>query len=56
MPQNLLNPISFVYVPLEHAPHEVDALVGHDERHAQVAVHDLVDAVEGVFLVDDGVQ
>lgn len=56
MPQHLLDGIPPPDVPLEHAPHEVDALLGHDEGHAQVAVHDLVDAVEGVFLVDDGVE
>lgn len=43
-------------VTVEHAADQVDALGAHREGDAQVVVHDLVDAVEGVLLVDDGVE
>ena len=56
MLQHLLNGNPFRDIAIEHLADEVDARLAHDVRHAQVAVHDLVDAVEGVFLVDDGVQ
>lgn len=37
-------------------PHQVDALFAHHPWHAQVMVHDLVDGVEGVLFVNDGVE
>lgn len=40
----------------QHAADQIDALLTHDEGDPQVAVHDLVDAVERVLLVDDGIQ
>lgn len=43
-------------VAVQHAADQVDALFTHGKGDTQVAIHDLVDAVEGVLLVDDGVQ
>ncbi len=56
MRQHPLNRQPLLHIPIEHPADQVDALVADGVRHAQVAVHDLVDGVEGVLLVDDGVQ
>ena len=56
MRQHLFDIEALLDVPVQHAPDEVDALVTNGVRDAQVAVHDLVDAVEWVLLVDDGVE
>ena len=42
-------------VSVEHEPNEIDAVLAQDKGDAQVMVHDLVDAVEWVLFVDDGV-
>ncbi len=56
MPQHPLNSQPLPNIAIQHAPDKINALVADGVRHAQVAVHDLVDGVEGVLLVDDGVQ
>jgi hypothetical protein len=56
MRQHLINRVPLRDIAIQHHPDEVDALVANRVRHAQVAVHDLVDAVERVLLIDDGVQ
>jgi 5-methylcytosine-specific restriction endonuclease McrBC regulatory subunit McrC len=56
MRQNLININPLVHIAIQHLADQINALVANRVRHAQVAVHDLVDAVEGVLLVDDGVQ
>lgn len=43
-------------IAVEHASDEVDALVAESERYAQITIHDLIDAVEWILLVDDGVK
>lgn len=55
MVDDLLDVVSLAHLAVEHATDQVDALLAHDVRDAEVAVHDLVDAVEGVLLVYDGV-
>lgn len=45
-----------VDVAVEHFPDQVDTVLAHDVGDAEVVVHDLVDGVEGVLLVDDGVE
>ena len=45
-----------VNVAVEHFPDQVDTVLAHDVGDAEVVVHDLVDGVEGVLLVDDGVE
>jgi hypothetical protein len=54
--QHLLDGVSLGNVPVEHSPDEIDAFVADCVRHAQVTVHYLIDAVEWVLLVHDGVQ
>lgn len=53
---NLGDVVSLAHISVKHTPDEVDALFAHDEGDPQIAVHDLVDAVEGILLVDDGVE
>lgn len=43
-------------IAIKHQTHKINALLAHNPRHAQIMVHDLIDAVEGVFLVDDCVE
>lgn len=56
MRQDLLDCQPLRDIAIEHLPYQVDTLVADDVRDAQVAIHDLVDTVEGVLLVDDGVE
>jgi hypothetical protein len=56
MLQHLRNADALIDVAVQHSPHQIDARLAHDVRYAQVVVHDLVDAVERVFLVDNCVQ
>lgn len=56
MSQDLIDIIPVGDVAVEHVADQVDALITDGVRHSQSPVHDLVDAVEGVLLVDDGVQ
>lgn len=43
-------------VPIQHGAHEIDAVVAQDVRDAQVPIHNLVNAVKGILLVDDGIE
>jgi hypothetical protein len=43
-------------IAVEHAPNEVDAFVANSEWNTQIAVHDFVDTVKWVLLVNDGVE
>ena len=56
MLENLADRDPLLHVAVQHEPHEIDALLAHDPGDTEVVVHDLVDGVEGVFLVDDGVD
>lgn len=56
MLNDLLYRVPRLAVAVQHAAYEIDAVVAHDEGDPQVAVHDLVDAVERVLLVYNRVQ
>ena len=43
-------------VSVQHGADEVDAAGAHDPWHPQLVVQNLVDAIEGVFFVDDSVE
>ena len=47
---------SLLNIAVQHQPHEINALFGHDPWHSKIMVHDLVDAIERVLFVDDGVE
>ena len=55
MPHDLRNTQPTINISIQHAPDQINALLAHNPGNAQVVIHDLVDAVEGVFLVDEGV-
>ena len=55
MIQDLSNIVSFFNIAIEHTANQIDTVFAGDERDTQVTVHNLVDAVEGIFFVDDGV-
>lgn len=40
-------------VAVQHLADEVNAVFAHDIRYAQVVIHNLVDAVEWIFLIHD---
>lgn len=56
MVQHLDNIISLCYIAVEHAADQVDALIADCVWYSKVTIHDLVDAVEWVLLIDDGVE
>jgi len=56
MGQHLFNVVSLIHLPVEHAADEVDTIIANSKRDSQVAVHDLIYAVEGVLFVDDGIE
>lgn len=56
MVDDLLNGVSLRHVSVEHAADEINTLVADRVWHPQVPIHDFVNAVKGVFLVDDGVE
>jgi hypothetical protein len=56
VPDNILNRVALLHVSVQHAADEVDTLIAEGEGDAEIAVHDLVDAIEGILLIDDCVQ
>lgn len=56
MLQDCLNTNSSFHISIEHLSDEIQVVVAHDIRYSQVVVHNLVDAIERIFFVHDGVQ
>ena len=56
MLEHFANGDTTVDVAVEHEPDQIDAGLGHDVGDAQVVVHDLVDAIERVLLIDNSVK
>lgn len=56
MIQHLLDSSSRAHVPIQHLPYKIDARLAHHIWDPQIAIHDLIDTVEWVFLVDDSVK
>lgn len=56
MVHNLLNRKSLLHVAVQHRPDQFNAPRTHLIRYSQIAIHNLVNAIEGIFLVDDGVE
>jgi hypothetical protein len=42
-------------IAIEHHAYQINALLTHDPGDAQIVVHNLVDTIERILLVDDGV-
>jgi hypothetical protein len=56
MLENLVDVVSLRQIPVKHLADKVDALVADRVRYPQVAIHDLVDAVEGILLVYNSIE
>jgi hypothetical protein len=56
MIQHLANGNSAINIAIQHCPHKIDTRLAHDIRHSQIVVHDFVNAVERVLVVDDCVE
>lgn len=54
--QHLVDVVALFNVAVKHVPDEVNALFANRVWHTQIAVHNLVNAVEGVFLVNNRVE
>lgn len=52
----LRNIITLREVAVEHTADEINTLVADCVGNPQITVHDLIDAVKRVLLVDDGVE
>ena len=56
MREDLLNVKPLRNIPVQHLANQINAVVAEGIRHPQVAIHDLVNAVKGVLLINDGVE
>jgi hypothetical protein len=54
--QNLRDSDPPLHIAIKHQPDEIYALFAHDIRNAQIVIHNLVDAIEGILLVDNGIE
>lgn len=54
--QNLGDGDASLDIAIEHQANQVQILFGHDIRYSQVVVHDLINAIEGILLVHNGVE
>ena len=56
MLKDLVDIVPLRKVTIQHAANEIDALLTDGVRYSKVAIHNLVNAVEWVLLIDDGVE
>lgn len=56
MIQYLANRDSLLHISIQHQPYQINTLLAHYPRHAQIMIHDFVNRVEGVLLVDNSVE
>jgi len=56
MLQHAANRDPLLDIAIEHQPDQINTLLAHDPGDAQVVVHNFVNAIKGIFLVDDGVE
>lgn len=43
-------------IAVQHGPDKANASSAHNPWHAKFTIQDLIDAVERIFLIDDGVE
>lgn len=55
MVEHLVDVVALGDITFQHAADEIDTLLAEYKGDAEVAVHNLVDAVKRVLLVDNGV-
>lgn len=53
---HLRNCESLIDIAVQHRLDQINIPIGHDPRDPQLVVKDLIDAVKGVFLIDEGVE
>jgi len=56
MIQNLLDIYPSIQIPIEHLADQINACLAHDIGNTKIPIHDLIDAVEWILLVYDGVE
>lgn len=56
MVEDILDANTPLHVSVEHLPNEIQAVLAHDVRHAQVVIHNLIDTIERILFVHDRVQ
>lgn len=56
MVQDLLDIYPSIQIPIQHLADQINACLAHDIGHTKISIHDLVDAVEWILLVYDGVE
>lgn len=56
MLQHLVNIVAFSDISIQHASNEVDTLLAQNIGYSQVTIHDLINTVEWILLVDNGVE
>lgn len=56
MLNHLRNIKALCNIAIQHVANEVDALVAKRKGYSEIAIHNLINAVEGVLFIDDGVE
>jgi hypothetical protein len=56
MLQDLSNSNPLINIPIQHQSHKINASIAHNIRYSEIMIHNLVDRIERVFFVDDGVE
>lgn len=55
MVYHLVDVVAVFNIAVQHAADEIDTLIAHSEWNSQIPVHNLVDAVERILLVNNRV-
>lgn len=48
--------VALCNVAIEHTSDEINAFVANGKWNSQISIHDFIDTVKGILLVDDGVK
>ena len=56
MLHDLSDGISLINFAVQHRFDEINGILAHDPRDAKLVIYDLVNAVERIFFVDEGVE
>lgn len=58
-PRVLKNPLNInppLHITIQHLSNQINAILAHNIRYPQIMVHNLVNTVERVLFVHDGIQ
>lgn len=56
MLQHTLDIDPSLHITVQHSSDQINAVIAHNIRHSQIVIHDFVNAVEWVLLIDNGIQ